>query len=54
MVKTDNEILSYDPVQEPNVPRFATEEEILASFGYKQVNFNVAYTCHSSQHCILT
>lgn len=36
MVKNNNEFLQYDP-EESTVPRFATEEEILASFGYKQV-----------------
>lgn len=51
MVKNNNEILQYDQVEEATVPRFATEEEILASFGYKQVLF-VAYICQPT--CILT
>lgn len=42
MVKNNNEFLQYDP-EESTVPRFATEEEILASFGYKQVIYIVAY-----------
>ncbi|KAI9480465.1 MAG: amino acid/polyamine transporter I [Benjaminiella poitrasii] len=46
----------YDEVEEANVPRYATEEEILASFGYKQEmsktistisNFSIAFGCCS-------
>lgn len=39
MVKRNNVILQHDHTEETIVPRFATEEEILASFGYKQVLF---------------
>ncbi|GAA5795464.1 amino acid/polyamine transporter I [Helicostylum pulchrum] len=55
MVKNNNEFLQYDP-EESTVPRFATEEEILASFGYKQEmhktmstisNFSIAFGCCS-------
>jgi hypothetical protein len=33
----NNDLIQYDQVEEANAPRYATEEEILASFGYKQV-----------------
>lgn len=42
MVKNNNATLQHDQIEETTAPRFATEEEILASFGYKQVFF-VAY-----------
>ncbi|KAL0136402.1 amino acid permease-domain-containing protein [Mucor lusitanicus] len=54
----DEDLVQYNQVEEAaaNIPRFATEEEILASFGYKQEmnktmstisNFSIAFGCCS-------
>ncbi|KAG2207222.1 hypothetical protein INT47_012275 [Mucor saturninus] len=56
MVKINNATLQRDQVEDTAAPRFATEEEILASFGYKQEmhktmstisNFSIAFGCCS-------
>lgn len=53
----NEDLVQYNQVEEAaNIPRFATEEEILASFGYKQEmnktmstisNFSIAFGCCS-------
>ncbi|KAI7893712.1 amino acid/polyamine transporter I [Mucor mucedo] len=56
MVKINNATLQRDQIEDTAAPRFATEEEILASFGYKQEmhktmstisNFSIAFGCCS-------
>ncbi|KAI8884439.1 amino acid transporter [Backusella circina FSU 941] len=52
----NNDLIEYNQVEEVNAPRYATEDEILASFGYKQEmnktmstisNFSIAFGCCS-------
>jgi hypothetical protein len=53
----NEDFLQYNQIEAAaNIPRFATEEEILASFGYKQEmnktmstisNFSIAFGCCS-------
>lgn len=47
MVNNNDDIVTYNKVEEATIPGFTTEEEILASFGYKQVDKMVAYTCQT-------